>query len=261
VPAVLVSVAFALPLVVMVSSSLREPGTPPPRTPALVPTDPTFQAYDQAFDLVDLAGQLRNSLLVSVTASAVAVVSASLAGFAIARLHRRAAGLLVALAVIALVIPPTALVVGRFVLYRQVGLIDTYVPLVAPALYGVSPLGVLLFAWSFRRLPPSLFDVARIEGLSPLAMWWRVGMPLVRPMTIAVATLAFALTWSDFLSPLAFITSESRATLPLGLRSMQLVGEQDVPVLLAGCVVATMPVVLAFAGAQRWLFSAARGVR
>ena len=79
-------------------------------------------------------------------------------------------------------------------------------------------------------------------------------------MTVAVATLAFAMTWSDFLNPLVFVESEARFTVPLGLRSLQLVGRDDSSVLLAGCVVATAPVVLAFAAAQRWLFSSTKGL-
>ena len=260
VPAALVAVAFVLPLVVMVTGSLRPPGTPPPRSVALVPTDRSLDSYRQAFELVPLATQLRNSLVVSLLAATIAVVCASLAGFVIARSSRRVAALLIALAVIALVIPSTALLVGRFVLYRYVGALDSFIPLLAPALYGVTPLTVLLYAFSFRRIPPSLFDVARLDGVSPFVAWRRIAMPLVRPMTVAVATLAFAMTWSDFLNPLVFVESEARFTVPLGLRSLQLVGRDDSSVLLAGCVVATAPVVLAFAAAQRWLFSSTKGL-
>lgn len=252
--AVVVSIVFLLPLLVMVSGSLRRPGSPPPRSPELVPTDPSLTSYREAFELVDLGIQLRNSLLVSVVATAIAVASASLAGFVIARGTRRVAVVLIGLAVVGIVVPPTALLVGRFTLYRSIGMLDTYAPLVAPALYGVNSLGVLMFAWAFSRIPPSLFEMAEIEGVSPVTAWRRIAMPLSRPMTVAVATLAFVTTWNDFLSPLVFLTSQELFTVPLGLRSLQLVGGQDVPVLLAACVVATVPVMVVFLLGRRRLF-------
>jgi multiple sugar transport system permease protein len=259
-PALLVAIAFSFPAVVMLLGSLAEPGQPPQRSPIIVSEAPTGAGYQQAFELVDLGRQLMNSLIISLVATPLAVVSASLAGFVIVRASRRVAAALISLAVIGVVVPPAALLVGRFVLYRQVGLLDTWAPLVAPALYGVNSLAVLLFAWSFKRIPHSLFEVAEIEGVSPLVAWRSIAMPLARPMTIAVATIAFAATWSDFLSPLVFLTSEDLSTLPLGLRSLQLVGSQDMPVLLAGCVVATAPVIGVFAVAQRWLFASVRGL-
>ena len=83
--------------------------------------------------------------------------------------------MLVGLSFAALMVPVTALLVPRFTLFRWLGLTDTWVPLVAPALMGLSPFYVLLFYWSFRRLPPELFEAARLEGMSPLAMWRRLG--------------------------------------------------------------------------------------
>lgn len=256
----LVAVAFGLPAFVMVVGSLRRPGLPPERGFGWYPSDPSLASFDRAFDLVDLTRQLGNSVVVATVATPIAVVSASLAAFAITRTTPLLSRLLLALTAVTIVLPPVALLVGRFAVYRQLGLIDTFVPLVAPATYGVSGFTVLLYSWSFRRLPPQLFDAADLDDVPLLSTWWRIALPLTRPVTVAVATLAFAATWSDFLSPLAFVPSESRYTVPLGLRSLQLVGRQDLPVLLAGCVVATAPVVVVFSVAQRWLFASVRGI-
>lgn len=223
--------------------------------------NPSLNSYERAFDLVDLGSQLRNSLVVSVVATLVAVASASLAGFVIVRATRRVAVTLIALAVVGVVVPPTALLLGRFMLYRSIGILDTFAPLIAPALYGVNSLGVLMFAWAFSRIPPSLFEMAEIEGVAPVTAWRRIAMPLARPMTVAVGMLAFVTTWNDFLSPLVFLTSQELFTVPLGLRSLQLVGGQDMPVLLAACVVATVPVMLVFLLGRRRLFDSVDGSR
>ncbi|MDP8911855.1 MAG: carbohydrate ABC transporter permease [Actinomycetota bacterium] len=259
VPALLIAAGFLLPLVFMVTGSLRQAGLPPPRTPELVPSPLAFGNYARAFELVDLPRYALNSLIVVAFAVPLSVLFASWAGFALSRLGARARAALVALSLVALMVPITALLVPRFALFKSLGLTDTYVPLIAPALIGTSPFYVLLYYWSFRRLPSELFDAARLEGVGLFSTWRRVAMPLVRPVTVAVAVLAFVFTWSNFLDPLIYIFDEERFTLPLGLRALAALDRQNFPLLLAGSVVATAPVVGAFLYVQRFFLQEFRG--
>jgi multiple sugar transport system permease protein len=250
--AVAISVCFLLPLVYLLTGSLRRPGLPPPRTPELVPSDPSFESYRQAFELVDLARYTLNSLLVAALVVPLSVLVASWAGFAMTRLPARAVRVLVAASLVALMVPLTALLVPRFTIFRLLGLTDSYLPLVASALLGFSPFYVLLFYWSFRRIPPELLDAAQLHGLSPLRTWRRVAMPLVRPVTTAVALLTFVFSWGNFLEPLVYVFDARLFTLPLGLRSLAALDRQNFPLLLAGGVVATLPVLVAFFYLQRF---------
>jgi multiple sugar transport system permease protein len=257
--AIAVAIAFLLPLWFMVSGSLREPGTPPPRTPELVPSPLSTTSYERAFDLVDLARYTVNSLVVATLTVPLAVLVASWAGFAFLLVGGRTRSVLIGLSFAALMIPLTALLVPRFVLFRWLELTDTWVPLVAPALLGLSPFYVLLYYWSFRRLPLELFDAARLEGMQPFSMWRRLAMPLVRPVTVAIGLLAFIATWGNFLDPLIYLFDPDLYTLPLGLRSLEALDRTNYPVLLAGAVVATAPVIVAFAVAQRYFLHEDRG--
>jgi multiple sugar transport system permease protein len=250
---------FVLPLWFMVSGSLREPGTPPPRTPELLPRPASLESYREAFELVDLARHTVNSLAVAALTVPLAVVVAAWAGFAMLLLPPRPRALLIAVSFAALMVPLTALLVPRFALFRTLGVIDTWVPLVAPALLGLSPFYVLLFHWSFRRIPAELFEAARLEGMTPFRMWRRLAMPLVRPVTAAVALLAFIASWSNFLEPLVYLFDSDLYTLPLGLRSLEVLDRTNYPILLAGAVVATAPVVVAFLFAQRYFLHEDRG--
>jgi multiple sugar transport system permease protein len=250
-PALVLATTFLLPLWFMVSGSLRRPGGPPPVVPELLPADPSGESYRRAFGLVDLDRQLLNSLFVVAVAVPLTVVFASWAGFAISRISRRAAGRLVALSLVALMVPATALIVSRFAIFRTLRVTDTWIPLIVPSLMGTSPFYVLLYYWSFRRLPGELFEACRLEGMSPFEQWRRVGMPLVRPVTVAVGVLAFVFTWSNFLDPLIYVFDRRLYTLPLGLRSLALLDPSNHPMLLAGAVVATVPVVVAFLSVQR----------
>ena len=257
--AVAVAVLFLLPLWFMVSGSLREPGTAPPRTPELLPSPASTESYERAFELVDLGRHALNSLLVAALTVPVAVLVASWAGFGLLLVAGRVRSLLLGLSFAALMVPLTALLVPRFTMFRWLGLTDTWVPLVAPALLGLSPFYVLLFYWSFRRIPRELFDAAVLEGMSPMRMWRRLAMPLVRPVTTAIALLTFIATWGNFLDPLIYLFDSDLYTLPLGLRSLAVLDRTNYPILLAGAVVATAPVVAAFAVAQRYFLHEDRG--
>jgi multiple sugar transport system permease protein len=254
-----VAVGFLLPLVFMVTGSLRKAGLPPPRGFELLPWPPALDNYGRAFELVDIPRYTLNSLIVVAFAVPLTVLFASWAGFAMAQLPRRAGGVLAGVALVALMVPVTALMVPRFAIFRTLQLTDTYVPLIAPSLMGTSPFYVLLFFWSFRRLPTELFEASRLEGVGPLRAWWTVAMPLVRPVAVAVAVLSFVFTWSNFLDPLIYLFDERKFTLPLGLRSLSTLDPQNFPLLLAGAVTATAPVVGAFLYVQRFFLKEYRG--
>lgn len=258
-PALLVGATFLLPIVFMVTGSLRKAGLPPPRSPELLPSPLAFGNYDRAFELVDLPRYALNSLLVAAIAVPLTVLFAAWAGFAMSRLPSRARAAFVAVSLIALMVPVTALLVPRFALFKSLGLIDTYVPLVAPALLGMSPFYVLLYYWAFRGLPSELFEAARLEGVGAFHTWRRVAMPLVRPVTIAVGVLAFVFSWSNFIDPLIFLFDPDKFTLPLALRSLAELDPQNFPLLLAGAVTATLPVIAAFLYVQRYFLQEHRG--
>jgi len=223
----------------------------PPPPLHLVPDGISGDAYSRAVELGGLVRATANSTLVALVAVPLSVLVASLAGFALVQLPRRVTTVVVLGSLVALTVPITALLVPRFTIFSTLGLTDTLLPLVAPALIGTSPLYVLVYALAFRAVSADLYDTCRIEDLTPMQTWRRVAMPLVRPVTAGVATLTFILTWSNFLEPLVFIYDRDRFTLPLALRSLSTLDPSNFPVFLAGAVIATVPAVIVFALAQR----------
>ena len=163
-PRLAAAAIFVVPLIWVVSFSLRQPGLPPPRSIEWLPTPVMWNNYAKIFDLVPLATYLGNSMLVVAIAVPVTLLTASLAAFAIARSSRRFRERMVLFCVLLMLVPATALWLTRFVLYVKLGLIDTVWSLVATAIMGSSPLFVLLYLWSFRRIPPEQFDAARVDG-------------------------------------------------------------------------------------------------
>jgi multiple sugar transport system permease protein len=249
--AAFVVLAFVPPLLLLVAGSLRRPGLPPPRRPELVPDPVSTEGYARALDLGGLLRASVNSLVVVAVAVPVGVVVAALAGFAMTRVSKRIAGAVAVASLAALMMPATAVLVPKFALFRAAGWTDTLLPLMAPALIGTSPLYPLVYYLAFRALPSDLYDVCRMEDLTPLQTWWRVAMPMVRPVTGAIAALTFLVTWSNFLDPLVYVYDRSLFTLPLALRALSTLDPTNFPVFLAGAVLATVPALLVFALAQR----------
>lgn len=250
---------FSAPLLIMLPGSLRKPGLPPPRTPELLPDPVVFSNYERAVDLAGLGRATVTSLLVAAIAVPLSVLVASCAGFALTQLPRRLARVVIGASVVALMVPLTALLVPRFAIFRTLGLTDTLVPLIAPALVATSPIYVLVYYVAFRQLPRDLWDACRLEGMSPLRTWRRVAMPLVRPVTAAVAALVFVLTWANFLDPLVYVYRRELFTVPLALRSLAALDPTNYPLLLAGAVIAAAPVIAVFLVAQRWFLHEYRG--
>jgi multiple sugar transport system permease protein len=255
----LVGALFLLPLLWMVTASLRDPGLPPPRTIEWLPDPVQPGNYGAVFEMLPFGRYLLNSMAVVALAVPLTIVTASMAGFAMALLERRSRVALVVLSVALLMVPVTALWLTRFLLFRWVGLTDSLLALVVPALAGSSPLFVLLYYWTFRRVSVEVFEMAHLDGAGAFATWRRIALPLAVPTTIAVAVLTFILYWSDFISPLLYLRSQDLYTLPLGLRQLQQLDPSDWPLLMAGAVMLTVPAVLFFLLVQH-LFLGERGL-
>lgn len=161
--------------------------------------------------------------------------------------------LLVAVTLVAALIPLTGLFVGRLVLFRLAGLTDTPVPLMAPALIGVSPLLVLLFAWGYFTVPRDTYDLAKEAGLGPLRTWWHVAMPLRIDIVGVAAAVAFMISWGNLLDPLLYVYDEHWFTLPLGIASLAELPPTDQGLMLAAAVFAIAPVLVTAFVTQRFV--------
>ena len=248
--ALLAGLMLLAPFAWMVIGSLRTPGAAIPISPTAWPQAPGFAAYERVFEWVPMAVGLANSVLITVLGVALSVLAASFLGFAMTRLTPGRQMRAVAWLVVAASIPLTAIWVPRFVLFEWSGLSHSGLPLLAPALYGGSPLFVLLYFVALRRIGSDQFDAARLEGLGLPAQWWRIALPQVRPTTIAVATLAAMQFWGAFLEPLLYLERERELTAPLMLHALDLLGPTQWAVLMAGAAVLTAPVLLAFVASQ-----------
>lgn len=257
--AIAVAFLFLLPLLWTVSASLRETGVPLPRAVEAIPSPLAWENYRTVFAIVELHRFALNSLFVAALAVPITIVVASWAGFAISQLSQRWRLPLTAFSVLCLMVPLTAIWLPRFILFKEAGLIDQRIALVVPALMGTSPLYVLLFTWTFMRVPREVYDAARLDGAGPYRVWAQVALPLARPMIVAVAVLAFVHYWNSFIEPLLLMRTVENFTASLGLRVLYSLDRTNWPLLMTGAILVMAPVIVVFVLAQRAFMQDARG--
>lgn len=250
--ALIVTILFLLPLFWALVNSLRAVGAPPPNTIEWWPREAAWENYSQIFEMLPFSRYLVNSLLVVSIAIPATLTTASLAGFSMAQLPERPQRILITFSVVVMMIPAASVWLARFHILRWLGLLDTLWALIVPAFAASSPLFVLLFFWNFRRIPLEVFEAARLEGASALSIWWRLALPMARPTITGVALLTFVLYWSDFVSPVLYIFDPAWYTLPVGLQIVKQLDATNWPLLMAGAVIMTLPVILLFGSMQRF---------
>jgi multiple sugar transport system permease protein len=255
----LVALPFVLPVVWVVALAFQTPGQPFAGALTPVSWPPSTASIERIFTVVDFGRFLANSLFVVVVTVPATILVASWAGFALAQLPRRWRTRVVVVAIAVAMLPLTAIWLPRFILVKELGLIDSLWSLTLDALIATSPFNVLIFLWSFAGIPAGVYEAARLDGASAFRIWGGIAMPLIRPAIVAVGVLTFAHHWSSFIEPTLYIRSTSNMTVTLGLKMLQQLDRGDWPVLMAGILIAMLPVIVIFLCCHRAFLRELRG--
>ncbi|MDG2094653.1 MAG: carbohydrate ABC transporter permease [Phycisphaerales bacterium] len=195
---------------------------------------------------------LSNSIVITVLVVVGTVLSSSLVGFAFARINFRGRGPLFILMLATMMLPAQVTMIPLFLVFRTMGWIDTILPLVVPAFFG-SAFFIFMYRQFISQISESLIEAARIDGYGMFGIWWRIILPMCKPVTAITAIFTFIFVWNDFLGPLIYLHSDDQSTLALALNSFrnQYGGLENVHLLMAVSVVTMIPCVVLFFAAQR----------
>ena len=255
---ILLALVVLVPLLWLVSTSLKGPAedifTSPP---ALLPAQPSLDAYVRLFQNNPLGRYLLNSTIVSLVAVVANLLFCSLAAYPLARMQFAGRGLVLALVVATILIPFQVVMIPLYLLMVQLGLRNTLLALVIPQ--AATAFGLYLLRQSFLGVPVELEEAARIDGCSKLGEWWNVMIPAARADLITLAMFVFIGTWSDFLWPLVILDDPQLFTLPLGLQQLASSFSLDWRIVAAGSVVSILPVLILFVLLQRFILPSASG--
>ena len=246
------SVLMVAPLLWTISTSLRTPAQSFSLPPKWLPTDWAWENYASVFEQIPFFHEILNSFIVTVGTVIGQLVTASLAGYAFARLEFPGKTVLFWLVMATLMIPLQATIIPVFVLISRMGLSDTLMSLILPAL--PTAFGTFLLRQYFMQIPKEFEEVALVDGANQFFIFLRVYLPLVAPGLAVLAVLAFNGTWNEFYRPLVFLVTDTNFTIPLGLNDLKgYMMTGSISVVLAGVVLSLIPVVIVYLFGQRYL--------
>ncbi|NOU76230.1 ABC transporter permease subunit [Paenibacillus sp. LMG 31458] len=253
---ILIAVTFIMlsPLWFMVSTSLKTTKEMLTFPPTWIPKTFAFGNFKTLFTNQDLkfGQQYMNSFIVAGLSVIGTAISSSLVAFGFSRYNTRLKSLFFMLLLSTMMLPYPAIMIPQFLLFRQLGLHDSLLPLILPAFFG-SAYMIFLLRQFFYSLPNELFDAGRIDGCSEFRLFWNLTLPLSGPVLATVSIFTFIWSWNDLLAPVLYLDSQEHFTLPIGMAAMLSSKFRIAPwnLLMAASILSMLPIITLFTFAQK----------
>ncbi len=209
-----------------------------------------WQNYADAFEKMDFWHNLRNTLFICVTVVLGTLLSCSLVAYSFARIPWRGRDIVFVLVLATMMLPYQVTLIPLFALYRELGWVGTFKPLIIPAFFG-TPFYIFLLRQFFLGVPQDLSASARIDGCNEFGIYFFIILPLSKPALATTALFMFLYQWADFLSPLVYLQDDRQYTLAIALQQFQSHHESAWGPLMAMSSVITIPIILLFFLTQR----------
>lgn len=247
-----IALAMLLPLLWLVSTAFKSPTEDifqfPPQ---FIPQEFTVKNFVTVWNSNPFGQYLKNSVIVAVLTVTLNLLFCSLAAYPLARLEFPGRDATFAAIVATILIPFQIVMIPLYILTVQLGLRNTYLGLIFPAI--ASAFGIFLLRQAFLGVPKELEEAARVDGCSDLGIWWHIMLPAVRPALVTLAIFVFIGSWSDFLWPLIILDRPEYYTLPLGVAKLAGAFSLDWRLIAAGSVISIAPILALFVIMQRYI--------
>jgi multiple sugar transport system permease protein len=249
-----ITAVYIFPLFWMVSTSLKTLPQIAQFPPLLFPKTPIWMNYPDALTFLPFHLFFRNTMIIAVFYIAGNLISATFIAYGFARMRFPGREVLFIILVSTMMIPMIVRLIPLFLIFKRLGWINTFYPLIVPEFFG-NPFFIFLVRQFYRTIPMDISDAARLDGCSELGIWWRMMIPLSKPVLAAVVIFAFQRVWNDFLAPLIYLNKTEMKTLSLGLQAFTGgTGEavQLYNLLMAACTTFVFPMIILFLFAQKY---------
>ena len=244
---------FVSPLLFMLVTSFKTRVEAAGLPPTWIPEEPTFQAYDSILNADDtpVLRWFANSMIAASANAALVVTTAALAAYPLARMDFRGKKLVFGAIIATLFVPPVILIIPNYLIVSELKWLDSLTAVIVPT--AASAFGVFFLRQFFLSLPRELEEAAILDGANRWQIFLRVIVPLSKPALVTLVVLAFLTNWNDFLWPVYVLFSPETQTLPPGLSNLQSANAVRYDLLMAGAVIASLPVLLLYVFAQRFI--------
>jgi multiple sugar transport system permease protein len=250
------SIIFVFPFFWALSSSLKTISEINTYPAILLPAIPQWTNYAKVLQTEPFAQWVENSLIIVVGSTFGALLSASVVAYSFARFRYRGRDTLFIVTIGTLMLPAQVTLIPQFILFHDLGWVNTVLPLVVPAWFGGGGFSIFLLRQFFMSLPRDLDEAAIADGANPLQVYWSILLPLCKPALSALAILWFIGGWNDFLGPVIYLNTPDKFTVAVGLSVFQndstTGGELLEHLLMAATVMAIVPCIAVFLAAQRY---------
>lgn len=240
-----------VPFLWMLSTSLKVREQLYAFPPEWIPDPISFESYRILFNPLPFGIFFWNSLTIALLSLLGTLLTCSLAAYAFARLRFPGREAVFALLLTTMMIPSQVLLLPLFILYKNIGWLDTHYPLWVPSFFG-SAFGTFLLRQFFLSLPTELTDAAKIDGCSHFGIYWRIILPLAGPGLATLGIFTFMGSWNSFLVPLIVINKINLRTVPLGLAALQGSNEIRLNAVMAASTLSILPILIVFFFAQKY---------
>ena len=239
------------PFAWMALSSVKTLGELYTVPPVWLPETPTLENYKKVLFASNVPRYFLNSTVISLGATAIALVLAIFASYGFARFHFRGKAAYQAFILVGQLLPTAAIIVPLFVTLRWLGLVNTYLGLILVYMILTLPLSVWMLTSYFKAIPVELEEAAIIDGASRLGVLFRITLPLSLPGIVAIVVYAFVTTWNEFIFALVLAQDARVKTLPIGIAEFTTEFNTDWGAVMAASLIMTLPIAILFFAMQR----------
>jgi multiple sugar transport system permease protein len=246
-----VGVALCLPFLWAVSTALKTPEQVFKVPMEWIPHPVVWTNFGKAWSSMPFTRFLLNSLQITLSSVVLTTFTASLTAYGFARLRFRGRELLFMVMLATMMVPGQVRLIPLYVLFRNLGWLDSYKPILVPTFFGAGAFYIFLLRQFFLTMPNDLGEAARIDGCSSLGIFWRIYLPLSKPALATVMIFTFLENWDDFFRPLIYITSREKYTLALAIAHFSSEYGTEYHLLMAISVLIMVPCLVLFFSAQK----------
>ncbi len=242
------------PFIWMISTSLKDTSLVFSYPPKLIPNPVNWVNYREAWVQSTMGLALTNSMFIAVTATVGNVIVSSMVAYSFAKIDFKFKAGFFMMVLVTVMIPYQVTLIPLFVIFKQIGWINTFLPLIIPGLFGTAS-NVFMMRQYIMRIPDAYRDSAYIDGCSHFGIWWRIIMPMAVPMVVSISVLTFMGKWNEFLGPMLYLNSPALMTVPLKLRIYMSEYSTKWHLLMAASCIALAPVIILYLISQKYIIS------
>lgn len=241
------AITMIAPLLWMVSTSLKDRAGVFSLPPEWIPNPPQLDAYIRLFEMDTLRSGIQNSAIVTLSVTIVGTFTSSMAAFSFAKLRLPFKNLIFLILLAGIMIPYPSIMIPQYVIFSNIGWVNTLLPLIVPGLFG-NVIMIFFLRQYLSNIPDSIVEAAKIDGASYFTIYAKLIMPAIKPAVAAQFILWFMTSWNDYLAPLIYLRSPEKQTLQVVIANLNSTYaiQTDYPLIMAGSVISLIPVLTVF---------------